>query len=100
MGEQPRERVGLPTIALTPPHGCAILVRMAYKQTCPTLAKVGDDEPIFVLRAQDDLAPTIIRVWCELMELNCGDVAKTDEARECADDMAIWAHNNESKIPD
>ena len=33
------------------------------KHTCPTLAKCGDDEPIFVIRAQDESAPAMIQGW-------------------------------------
>jgi hypothetical protein len=41
---------------------------MATKLTDQCLAKVGDDEPIFVLRAQDRFAPTVVRVWIALVK--------------------------------
>ena len=36
---------------------------MATKHDDRTLARAGDDEPIFVLRAQDQSAPTAILMW-------------------------------------
>jgi hypothetical protein len=43
---------------------------MATKLTDQCLAKVGDDEPIFVLRAQDAFAPIVVRVWIALVKLH------------------------------
>ena len=36
---------------------------MAFKATCTCLAKVAPDEPIFVLRAQDTSAPSVVLEW-------------------------------------
>lgn len=41
---------------------------MAYKHNDSCLAKVREDEPIFVLRGQDVLAPDIVRAWAEALE--------------------------------
>lgn len=68
---------------------------MAYKNTYPTLAKVGENEPIFVLRAQDVTAPDIILAWIRanpsLPE------AKRREAFECSELMRKWP---KTKFPD
>lgn len=61
---------------------------MAYKNTCKTLAKVADDEPIFVLRAQDVSAPVVILEW-----MRCNPQipeSKMREAFECAEAMRRW----------
>lgn len=47
------------------------------------LNKAYQDEPIFVLRAKDPIAPMIIHLWCEardLFDVETSD-AKLDEAK-------------------
>ncbi len=61
---------------------------MAFKNSCPTLAKVADNEPIFVLRAQDRSAPLAILYW---MHLNPDlPQEKRREAFQCAEQMFNW----------
>lgn len=55
---------------------------MATKITCKTLAKVGDKEEIFVLRAQDESSPKTILNWIG-DNLHASD-EKLREAFECA----------------
>jgi hypothetical protein len=38
---------------------------MAFKGSCSCLEKAADDEPIFVLRGQDRIAPKTVRQWAE-----------------------------------
>lgn len=75
---------------------------MALKATCPTLAKIKDDEPMFVLRAQDMLAPEIVRAWANLLvELGRDPTdPKVTNALDCADAMGAWQQKNAAKIPD
>lgn len=63
---------------------------MAYKNTCPTLKKVGDDEPIFTLRAQDQSAPATIAFWLALNPQLSQE--RKDEAVKCMMTMAYWPH--------
>ena len=63
---------------------------MALKATCKTLAKVADDEPIFVLRAQDMLAAETVRHWVQLARENGVSVDKLNEACVCAEKMDAW----------
>lgn len=61
---------------------------MATKSTCTTLQKVADDEPIFVLRAQDKSAAPTVRYW---ILVNPGITqAKRTEAEYCAQLMEDW----------
>lgn len=61
------------------------------------LGKAADDEPVFVLRAQDKLAPAIISVWVEwAKEYGCPK-EKLDEAVRTATEMKEWPHR---KFPD
>lgn len=64
------------------------------------LGKAADDEPVFILRAQDKLAPEIIREWAKKLYLadpTSATVKKRDEARALADAMEAWPNR---KIPD
>lgn len=70
---------------------------MGYKHTDSCLAKVADDEPIFVLRAQDTLAAELVRQWADKVEAIGGASAKVTEARQCAALMDAWPTK---KIPD
>lgn len=63
------------------------------------LNKAADDEPLFVLRANDPLAPDLVRKWAEryfdskkdrAFRLTDGQRAKTKEALELAVDMENW----------
>ena len=61
-------------------------------------AKLAPDEPYFVLRAKDPIAPALVELWAELRKaqfarfLNDGGLfaAKLTEARACADEMRRW----------
>lgn len=73
---------------------------MATKHTDECLSKAHDDEPIFVLRAQDRFAPLMVETWARLAEaVNC-PVPKVDEAIRLADQMRDWQESNGSKYPD
>lgn len=54
------------------------------------LAQLPPDEPVFILRARDPLAPVVIEQWCkgaEAMDVRSGKIA---DARMLAQDMAKW----------
>lgn len=74
---------------------------MASKeQGNPCYDKAAIDEPLFVLRAQDALAPEIVREWA-YRALKLGTpLAKVDEARRLADAMENWQIEHSRKIPD
>lgn len=64
------------------------LARAARGEGC--LGKAADDEPLFVLRAQDASAPSIVRQW---VSWNVGTLApeKREEALALAARMEAWA---------
>lgn len=73
---------------------------MTTKHDSDCLENAADDEPIFVLRAQDALAQLIVEKWADLAEsLNCSP-AKVNKARDVAAAMRMWAISNETKLPD
>lgn len=60
------------------------------------LTSASDDEPLFVLRANDECAPGIVRAWAEAYKTLKGplwslkQVAKYDEALALATAMEDW----------
>jgi len=62
------------------------------------LEKVKPGEPIFVLRAQDRLAPIVVRLWADIAALHGAPVDRISEALNCAGLMEEWA--GEKKFPD
>lgn len=53
-------------------------------------AKLADDEPFFVLRAKDPIAPALVDLWATEREIRFGDYEKLAEARQVALDMRTW----------
>ena len=54
------------------------------------LNRASDDEMVFVLRAQDKLAPILVRQWAQYAEEAGCPPGKIAEARACADAMERW----------
>jgi hypothetical protein len=73
---------------------------MGYKNDDECLKRVADDEPIFVLRAQDRSAPFLVELWATLAENSGCGAEKVAEARAHAQRMRDWAAENGSKSPD
>jgi hypothetical protein len=62
--------------------------------------KIGDGEPVFIIRAQDDSAPATLRFWAEENRRNGGDVELSARAETHADAMEYWQDVNGSKPAD
>lgn len=74
---------------------------MATKETvAKTLEKVGHDEPCFLLRAQDRLAPKAVTDWAVRAEAAGVNPAKILEAVQCSMDMENWQKDHITKLPD
>jgi hypothetical protein len=64
------------------------------------LNKAEIDEPIFVLRANDPLAPAIILNWADLYlstkgpNISEAQKKKHKEAIDCARKMIVWKHQH------
>jgi len=61
------------------------------------LEKLAKDEPFFILRAQDMLAPVVIRHWAGLAVRNGAPAEKVQEALAVAEAMERWP---DRKAPD
>lgn len=73
---------------------------MSTKHDDTCLQKAGDDEPIFVLRAQDALAPLVVEFWAREAEKFRCSPDKVAEAMDLAGRMRVWARENGRKLPD
>jgi hypothetical protein len=62
--------------------------------------KADDDEPLFVLRPTDILAPEIIREWAFRAKKLGSPHEKVEEARRLADQVEDWQIENSRKVPD
>ena len=62
--------------------------------------KIPEDEPVFLLRAQDIVAPQIVEMWAlAAKKVGCEDNIYT-AAMEQAGRMKNWQLLHSSKIPD
>lgn len=64
------------------------------------LAKAAPNEPIFILRAQDRLAPSVVESWADLAAALGAPFEKVREARELAESMKRWQRRHGAKTPD
>lgn len=65
------------------------------------LGKAKDNEPVFVLRAQDKLMKIALAVWIgEASSLLGAEHPKVIEARELFSAMLVWQELNPTKYPD
>jgi hypothetical protein len=78
-----------------------------FSQGQGTLYKADDDEPIFVLRAQDKFFVPLVRMWIELVEMDTphpdqNASVKILDAAEVANAAIDWgdAHPGRVKVPD
>ncbi len=71
------------------------------------LSSAADDEPLFVLRANDELAPDIVREWVRRYydskmdrqgKLTAQQKTKKDNALTLAHDMEIWVENRDYQL--
>ena len=62
--------------------------------------KIPDDEPVFLLRGQDVLAPKLLLMWAADLRLSGGDPQMARETEELAQEMIMWQRNNLGKTPD
>lgn len=74
------------------------LAAMAEGRGC--LGKAAMDEPLFVLRAHDRIAPAAVRDWAERARRLGVHADKVDEAMSLAMRMEVWQRAHGFKEPD
>ena len=63
------------------------------------LNKAAEDEPLFVLRANDELAPYIVEEWAQCRIHQRGrDDPKALEAIQCANRMREWKDSQQTRM--
>jgi len=61
--------------------------------------KIPEDEPVFLLRAQDVYAPSTLRYYAKLLE-DDGNLEMAEELRVHARQMVVWQKSVRVHIPD
>ena len=61
---------------------------------------IPEDEPVFLLRAQDTVAPEIVDTWASLAEEDGAAPNIVEAAIKHAQAMRKWQGDHGSKIPD
>lgn len=64
------------------------------------LGKAADDEPVFVLRAQDLLAYETLRHWIYTARMNEVDADKIDGVVDDLEQFRQWSMDHTTKLPD
>jgi len=62
--------------------------------------KIPDNEPVFLLRGQDVLAPNLLREWARQLLIKGGSCEMAKLVYDHADDMDKWQKEVKVKIPD
>lgn len=55
---------------------------------------IPEDEPVFILRAGDQIAPMVVRYWADRNDHAGGDPAVSQQAKDHADKMERWPKKN------
>jgi hypothetical protein len=62
--------------------------------------KIPQDEPVFLLRGQDNMAPELLLRWAAKLRLQNGDPKMAQMVEEHAQKMIEWQKSIKSKRPD
>lgn len=61
--------------------------------------KIPEDEPVFLLRAQDSHAPSTLRFYAGLVK-ESGNLEMAEELFKHAREMIVWQKSVKVKLPD
>lgn len=61
---------------------------------------IPEDEPVFLLRAQDCFAPELLLRWAAKLRLNRGDPLVAQGVEKHAQKMIEWHRSVKYKLPD
>lgn len=64
-----------------------------------TEGRIPKDEPVFLLRSTDSLAPRLLLMWAMELRLQGGDPKLAEEAEAHAQEMINWQKSHEVKLP-
>lgn len=77
-----------------------IHARKDYMHIQDSKNKIPKDEPVFLLRGQDILAPELLLRWAAKLRLNGGQPEMARLVEDHAQEMIKWQAKNGSKLPD
>ncbi len=60
--------------------------------------KIPEDEPVFLIRGQDQVGAKTVRAWADLNEEHGGDPKLTSLARQHADLMEAWPKKKKADL--
>jgi hypothetical protein len=74
--------------------------RKDYDRIQDPANKIADDEPVFLLRAKDKLAPDVMDYWAWRLDQANGDKDMVEMVRNHAKLAREWQEKNGCKLPD
>lgn len=61
---------------------------------------IGDDEPVFIIRAKDRTAPRAVEAWADIAASFGAPPDIVNLARGWAAEMRVWQDAHSAKLPD
>lgn len=74
--------------------------RSDYDRIQDPAGLIPENEPVFLLRAQDVFAPQTLEEYADALRRNGAPPELVDAAREHAAEMRRWQQEHGSKVPD
>ena len=74
--------------------------REDYQRIQDPAGKIGENEPVFLVRAQDILAPEIMRLWAMLHRVQGGDPHMSELVEKHAEKTKQWQGTHGCRIAD
>lgn len=77
-----------------------IHAREDYNRIQDPAGKIPEDEPVFLIRAQDQVSASTVRAWAELNKVAGGDPLLTQMAYDHAETIESWQDSHGKKAAD
>ena len=74
--------------------------REDYNRIQDPAGLIPEDEPVFLLRGQDPLAPNLLIQWAKKLHLLGGDIKMAELVEDQAEAMIKWQKDHGSHLPD
>lgn len=74
--------------------------REDYNRIQDPAGLIPEDEPVFLLRGQDKLAPALLEQWAHNLMAQGGDLKMANMVMEHATKMRHWQREHIKKLPD
>ena len=74
--------------------------RSDYNRIQDPAGIIPADEPVFLVRARDKVAPNIVREWAKQNYQSGGDLVLSEAARHWAEEMERWQHEHGFRLAD